>query len=154
MKNLIKILRVFYWVCVAITAATLYGIVTRGIEWIPFAAIAWFMAYYLRKECNEMQDDINSALQLAVNEIWDTCKGSDSGEYSIEYLHNGNWYFITIDYYVTYIETIGAEFMGQYERLSEKDIEEIVIKDFECRSDCTDEIVDCGFTIDELQEAI
>lgn len=101
-----------------------------------------------------MEQDITDALNTAVKEIWDACRNEESQEFTLEYLHNGKRYYIIFDYYVTYTEVIGATFMGDYERLAEKDIEQIIIKDFECRNDDTDEIIDCGFTIKDLQDAL
>jgi hypothetical protein len=154
MKALIKILKAIFLVTVAITCATFYALFTLGIEWIPFFAMAAFMAYSIKKEYEGMEEDIQTAINIAVKEIWDMCKDSEDGDYSVEYLHNGNWYFINFHYYVTYTEVIGATFMGEYEMLAEKDIEQIVIKELEVRNDMTDEVVDCGFTIADLEDAL
>lgn len=154
MKALIKILKAFFLVNVAITLAAFCALFTRGIEWIPFFAMAVFVTYSIKKEYEGMEEDIQTALNIAVKEIWDMCKDNEDGDYSVEYLHNGNWYFIDFHYYVTYTEVIGATFMGEYEMLAEKDIEQIVIKKLEVRNDLTDELVDCGFTIVELEDAL
>ena len=154
MKALIKILKAIFLVNVAITLATFCALFTRGIEWMPFFAMAVFVTYSIKKEYEGMEEDIQTALNIAVKEIWDMCKDNEDGDYSVEYLHNGNWYFIDFHYYVTYTEVIGATFMGEYEMLAEKDIEQIVIKELEVRNDLTDEVVDCGFTIVELEDAL
>jgi hypothetical protein len=112
------------------------------------------MALHLKQEYEGMEEDIQGALSTAVKEVWRECNGSESGEYSIEYRRNDTWYYISFIYYVTYTECIGAEHMGRYERLYEKDIEEIIITEFECRDDYTDEITDCGFTKEDLQKAL
>ena len=101
-----------------------------------------------------MEKDIRTALDVAVKEVWDYCKGLESGEYSIEYLHNGNRYYITFDYDISCIECRGVEFMGEYEIVADNVTEEIEVIDFECRNDYTDEIIDCGFSKDELQERL
>lgn len=154
MKNLIKIIKVFYCVCLAIFVATIYALLTRGIEWLFFSFITFFMAYSLRREIKGMEEDIQTALNTAVKAIWQTCYNREPGVYDVEYLHNNNWYYFTIDYYATYKEVVGTEFMGRYEYLTEKVDESIRIIDFECRNDLTDEITDCGFTIEDIENAL
>lgn len=154
MRDLIKIIKAFQLVCVAIFLCTVYALFAKGIEWIPFCAMSFFMALHLKREYEQMEADIQEALKKAVKEVWKECRGSESGEYTVEYKHNDNWYYITFLYYVTYTECIGAEHMGRYEILLDKDIEEITITELECRDDDTGEVTDCGFTMKELQEAL
>ena len=154
MKHLIFIIKCFFLMCCLISVATTYQVFAKGIEWLPFAAMAIFMSYQLHKEYKEMEDDMEEHFITAVTAIVDYCEElEESGDYVVEYSHNNLFGIIELHYTIEWEEERGAEFMGDYERLVRITNKEISIKKFTCLNEMDNEY-DCGFTAKDIQNAL
>lgn len=152
MKSLIAILKTFHIICVMIFALNLYAVFARGLEFIPFAGITFLMAYWLRKDYMQMEEEIGAALDIVVEKVNEECSNLDCTDFELEVPHNGKTYYIEGYNKIDYRESRGAEHLGYYERVIEILKHEITIYSVECIDDCTGEVTDCGFTEKDIQE--
>ena len=140
--------------CCLISVATTYEVFAKGIEWLPFAAMAIFMSYQLRKEYKEMENELEEHLQTAISAVLDYCEElEESGSYVVEYEFNNLFGVIELHYTIEWEEERGAEYMGEYERLVRITNKEIDIKKFTCLNELDNEY-DCGFAAEDIQDAL
>lgn len=154
MRTLILIHKIFFLVCSAIFIASLCAVFTRGIEWLPFSAVSFLMSATLRRDCEAMTEEMETALDNIVNKIYERCNGAIPDIYEIEYSYKRKRYFVEVEYIIEGYEDRGAEYLGEYERLFTVTREDMIILSFDCLSELTGESVDCGFTKQDIQDRL
>lgn len=130
----------------------LYAVFAKGFEYIPFAGMAFLMAYWLRKDYLEMEEEIDSAIDAIVAKVNEECSYVDCTDFELEVSHNGKIYYIEGYNKIDYRESRGVEHLGYHEDVIEVLKHEITIYSVECIDDCTGEATDCGFTEKDIQK--